>query len=365
MRVAILGGGQLAQMLAQAAAPLGIATRVLDPAADCCAGQVTEAVIGDYDDPAALAQLAADCDVATYEFENVPEQALQQLADRGVPIYPSVVALRTGRDRLLEKRLLSEQLGVPTAPWRRVDSLADLRAAVAELGLPALLKTRTLGYDGKGQSLLQHDTDIARAWQQLGGVPLILEGLVRFDREVSIIAARGRDGAVVYYPLVENRHRDGILRYSQALPNDPLQAQAEQAMGRLLDALDYVGVAALELFDVAGTLLANEMAPRVHNSGHWSLEGALTSQFANHLRAICGMPLGATKLLGCSAMINLIGTPPPAAALRGIDGVVLHDYGKDPRPGRKVAHIGVVAESAERLQQRVAAVWQRLPETAP
>ncbi|SCZ55249.1 5-(carboxyamino)imidazole ribonucleotide synthase [Thiohalomonas denitrificans] len=359
MKVGIIGGGQLARMLALAGHPLGIETVVLDPAADACAGAVTQQLQGAYDDRDQLKALADAVDVVTYEFENVPEQAVQSLADLA-SVHPSPNALATGRDRLREKTLLSTTLGIPTAPFATVDSREELESATASIGLPAVLKTRTLGYDGKGQYVLRSTADIDTAWAELGGVPLILEGFVEFEREVSIIAARSRNGEIRCYPLTENVHISGILRFSHCRPGDPQQAAAEDYIGRLLESLDYVGVVALELFQAGDRLLANEMAPRVHNSGHWTIEGAETSQFENHLRAICGLPLGPTTPVGYSAMFNLIGDLPDTAAILAIPGAHLHAYGKAAREGRKVGHITVRAENTTELKRRMEKVRDTL-----
>ncbi|MBE0511203.1 MAG: 5-(carboxyamino)imidazole ribonucleotide synthase [Chromatiales bacterium] len=350
MKIGIVGAGQLARMIALAGYPLEMQFLFLDPSADACAAPLGELLLGDYDDPALLQRLAAEADVVTYEFENVPPASIAYLEGH-CPVYPNSRSLATARDRLHEKTLLN-QLGIVTAPFAAVDSLAELQQAVSELGLPAVLKTRTLGYDGKGQAVLRKPDDIEAAWQQLGGVPLILEGFVNFTREVSIIAVRGRDGECRFYPLAENTHRNGILHLSVSCPNDPLQGQAEAYADKLLAALDYVGVMALELFQADDTLIANEMAPRVHNSGHWSIEGAETSQFENHLRAIAGLPLGSTAARGHAAMLNYIGELPDTHKVLAA-GAHLHRYGKAPRPGRKVAHATVCATDAQALQRRL------------
>ena len=336
MLLGIVGGGQLARMLALAAAPLGVRCRVLDPAADACAAAVAEQVRADYDDAEGLRQLAEDADCVTFEFENVPAASLDYL-DGDVTVFPPSHSLATARDRFTEKTLF-RNLDIATAAYRAVDTRGDLTAALAEIGLPAVLKTRTLGYDGKGQAVLRTDADVETAWARLGGVPLIVEAFVPFTREVSIIAVRGRDGAVAFYPLTENVHRDGILHLSRPCGADALQGEAEEYARRLLGALNYVGVLALELFEVDGQLLANEFAPRVHNSGHWTIEGAETSQFENHVRAVLGLPLGPTAAVGHSVMVNFVGALPARAAVPGIAGVHLHYYGKEPRPGRKVGH---------------------------
>ncbi len=345
MIVGVIGGGQLARMMALAGIPLGMRFVFLDPAEDACAAVLGEHLLGDYDDEALLSVMADMCDVITYEFENVPASAIAFL-DGKIEVHPSEKALATARDRLNEKSLF-KNLGIDTVPFATVDSLEELRAAVADIGLPAILKTRTLGYDGKGQALMRSDEDVTKAWEELGGVPLILEGFARFQREISIISVRGRDGEVRFYPLSENHHRDGILDTATSLPKDPKQAQAEGYAQRILEELGYVGVMALELFDTGEALLANEMAPRVHNSGHWSIEGAETSQFENHMRAVAGLPLGSTAARGYAKMVNFIGEVPPAAEVLAVANAHLHDYDKEPKPGRKVGHVTYWSEVQE------------------
>jgi 5-(carboxyamino)imidazole ribonucleotide synthase len=335
--VGVIGGGQLARMLAMAGHPWAHRFVFLDPAPDACAGPLGELITAPYDCERALLQLAEQADVVTFDFENVPARSLEFLAGR-VPVYPGARALGVAQDRLHEKALFGE-LGMATADFVPVAGAAELPRAVAELGLPAVLKTRTHGYDGKGQWLLRAAADVAAAGRTLGDQPALLEKLVPFDREVSLIAVRGRDGAVACYPLSENTHRDGILHLSLCRPGDPMQAVAEAQTRGLLDVLDYVGVLAVEFFQVGNQLLANEFAPRVHNSGHWTIEGAETSQFENHLRAVLGLPLGSTRARGAHAMLNLIGAVPDAARVLAIPGAHLHDYGKEPRPRRKVGHI--------------------------
>jgi len=360
--VGILGGGQLGRMLALAGYPLGLRFRVLDPNPESPAGHMAELHIGAYDDPIALASFADGLDAATYEFENVPDVAARTLGDR-VPVFPPAGALQIAQDRLAEKALF-RSLGIPLALYAAVGSPADLPAAVERVGAPAILKTCRLGYDGKGQATINTPADAAAAWDALGGVPCVLEARILLRRELSIIAVRGQDGSTAFYPLTQNTHRDGILRVSIAPAPDvdgPLQLAAEQYIGRILHTLAYVGVLSLELFvdDRDGRLLANEIAPRVHNSGHWTIEGAGTSQFENHLRAVVGLPLGSTAPRGHSAMVNVIGAFPPAADLLAIPGAHLHDYGKSPRPGRKLGHVTVTTETtAERddLLARVQAI---------
>jgi 5-(carboxyamino)imidazole ribonucleotide synthase len=307
-------------MLALVGIPLGLSFRFLDPAADAPAGEVGELLVGAYDDPELLDRLADEAAAVTYEFENVPVDAA-----RRVGAVPDAVALDAARDRLVEKQLFRE-LGIPTV---RIDDEVET--------YPALLKSRFLGYDGKGQRLVE-------TWP--GTVPgHVLEERVSFDRELSLLAVRGRDGETRFYPLVENVHGDGILRTSRAPAAEAPQTEAEEYGTRLLDALGYVGVLALELFDVGGKLLANEFAPRVHNTGHWTIEGAATSQFENHLRAILGLPLGSTESRP-SLLVNLIGALPPQRDVLAIPGAHLHVYGKEPRPGRKVGHVTLVEPTA-------------------
>ena len=345
MRVGIIGAGQLGQMLGYAARDLGIECRFLDPSEQPPAASAGEVVRAAFDDQAALEALAAECDVITYEFENVEVDALRALAER-VPVWPPVEALRQAQDRIDEKALF-ETVDIPLPGYRQVDSHDDLRAAADALGLPVVLKTRRFGYDGKGQFVVREAAQIDEAWDALGGQPLIAEAFVPFDFEVSVIGARGQDGSIVTWPLVRNVHRDGILSTSiSPAGDDALSSLARDYMTRLLGHLDYVGVLALELFVVGDRLLANEFAPRVHNSGHWTIEGSETSQFTNHMLAVCGRALGPTGPVGHSGMVNLVGSMPGAA--RSLPGArtTLHDYGKAPRPGRKLGHITAVAESA-------------------
>ena len=321
--VGVIGGGQLGRMLALAGIPLGLSFRFLDPAPDASAGEIGELLVGAYDDPALLDRLADGAAAVTYEFENVPVGAAQR-----VGAVPAAAALEASQDRLVEKRLF-RRLGIPTA---RIDDEVE--------AFPAILKTRRLGYDGKGQRLL------SGPWT--GAVPgHVLEERVPFDRELSLLAVRGRNGETRFWPLVENVHEDGILRSSRAPALDAPQAAAEEYGRRLLDQLGYVGVLALELFEVGGRLLANELAPRVHNSGHWTIEGAATSQFENHLRAILGLPLGSTASRP-ALLRNLIGTAPAAHAVLAVPGAHLHLYGKQPRPGRKLGHVTLVEPTPER-----------------
>ena len=367
MKVGVLGGGQLARMLAQAGRPLGVECVFLCPDPHACARAFGEQVCAAYDDPDGQRRLADWADVLTYEFENVPVAAVESL-ERLRPVYPSSAALAASQDRLVEKRRF-QALGLATADYRAVETLSDLHAAAAEMGLPAILKSRVQGYDGKGQTLVRHLADLPAARDIVGHVPSILEAVVPFDRELSIIAARARTGAIVFYPLSENHHRQGVLRLSLSRAGDVMQEQAESMIRRLLDDLDYVGVLALELFQVGDRLLVNEMAPRVHNSGHWTIEAAPTSQFENHLRAICGLPLGPTTPIQQAAMVNFIGDVPPEAEVTAIAGASHHVYGKAARPGRKVGHVTLTGGPGEpeRFDRRLARLLEvaGVPEITP
>ncbi|NJD31985.1 MAG: 5-(carboxyamino)imidazole ribonucleotide synthase [Gammaproteobacteria bacterium] len=355
MKIGVIGAGQLGRMLALAGYPLALQFRFLDSSASSPGGQVAPIVTGAFDDPGSLERLAADVDLVTYEFENVPVAALQKVA-RTHAVWPPVEALRVSQDRLLEKQLF-EKLRIPTPAFRAIDSLGDLEAGVKALGLPCVLKTRRLGYDGKGQRDLRKPADVEPAGRALGGVPLILEGFVDFEREVSIVGVRSTTGEVRCYPIVANTHREGILRVTLAPHRHPaLQKAAETHLKRVMKHFGYAGVLTIEFFVRRGKLVANEMAPRVHNSGHWTIEGAATSQFENHLRAILGLPLGDTRPVGHCAMINFIGGMPPRDEVLALPGVHWHDYGKEPRPGRKVGHCTIVAGSAverDRLVRKV------------
>jgi 5-(carboxyamino)imidazole ribonucleotide synthase len=319
--VGVIGGGQLGRMLALAGIPLGLSFRFLDPSPQAPAGEVGELLVGAYDDPVLLDRLADGAAVVTYEFENVPVEAA-----RRVGAVPAPAALEASQDRLVEKRLF-RRLGIPTT---RIDDEVET--------FPALLKSRRLGYDGKGQRLVE-----TRPGTDPGHV---LEERVAFDRELSLLAVRGRDGDTRFYPLVENEHEGGILRTSRVPAAGAPQAEAEEYGARLLDELGYVGLLALELFEVEGALLANELAPRVHNTGHWTIEGAVTSQFENHLRAILGLPLGSTEWRP-SLLVNLIGSTPRPADVLAVPGAHLHLYGKEHRPERKLGHVTLVEPTAE------------------
>ncbi len=362
MKIGILGAGQLGRMLALAGLPLGFEFIFLDPAADACAAALGDHLRADYADPAALARFCAHAKLVTYEFENVPVSIAERIAG-GLPLYPGIPALRTSQDRLAEKQMFT-QLGIDVPLYHRVDSRAELSAAAAHTGLPAVLKTRRMGYDGKGQIVLHDEHALDQAWTQLGGHPLILEAFVPFKRELSCLAVRSRDDSVRFYPVVENQHLDGILRVSRPRLDDPLQAKAQDYSTRVLKRLDYVGVLAVEFFDLGDRLLANEIAPRVHNSGHWSIEGAVCSQFENHLRAISGLPLGETRSREPSAMINCIGRMPTLSQIAALPHTHLHDYGKPAKPLRKLGHVTVLAEDDETLEARIKTI-QALTPTEP
>ena len=352
MRIGVLGGGQLGRMLALAGYPLGLTFRFLDPSPEACAGQVGELLVGPFQDKGLLERFAQGLDLVTYEFENVPVAAARFLEGL-LPVYPPPKALEVAQDRLLEKTFF-QGLGVPTPPFHPVDRLPDLEEGLRHVGLPALLKTRRGGYDGKGQALVRAPEEAEAAFHALGGKGLILEGFVPFDRELSILAVRGTTGEVAFYPLVENHHQGGILRLSLAPAPGASEALGKKAEGyarKALEALGYVGVLALEFFQVGEELLFNEMAPRVHNSGHWTIEGAETSQFQNHLRALLGLPLGSTAPRGHSAMVNLIGLRPDFQEVLKVPGAHLHWYGKAVRPGRKVGHITLRRDSREALEE--------------
>lgn len=346
--IGIIGGGQLGRMLAMAAARLNFRTVILEPQADCPAAQLANAQItAAYDDPDALDRLAAMADVVTYEFENVPVGAAERLAAR-LPVYPPPRALEVAQDRLTEKRFLND-CGIPTADFRAVDSDADLAAALEEFGHRGVLKTRRLGYDGKGQKVYRGPEDSpAGGYAELGSVPLILESFVPFEREISIIAARGIDGSVACYDPAENVHRNGIL-HTSTLPasiGPETAAAARAAAESLLERLGYVGVVGMEFFVLAdGRLIANEIAPRVHNSGHWTEAACIVSQFEQHIRAVAGLPLGNPQRHSDCVMTNLIGDDIDRVPdwLKTDDGLV-HLYGKtESRPGRKMGHVTVLS----------------------
>jgi 5-(carboxyamino)imidazole ribonucleotide synthase len=359
MTIGVLGAGQLGRMMALAGYPLALDFLFLDREAGTPAHQVAPSLLGSFTDTRLLAQLAERCSVVTFDWENVPSAALDHLETR-TRIAPPRAALATAQDRLLEKALFA-QLRIPTNRSCAVDCIADLQNALHRIGLPGVLKTRRLGYDGKGQQVLRKRADIDAAWEQLGSSPLLYEEMVPFDYEVSAIGVRGQNGQFAMYPLNRNLHRDGILRLTRApWKSAALTAAARRYLRKVMEYFDYVGVLTIEFFVHRGRLLANEMAPRVHNSGHWTIEGAVTSQFENHLRAIAGLPLGSTAARGHSAMLNLIGTMPEAGTLLGEPGLHLHDYGKAPRPGRKLGHVTIVESTAKAADLRARRLLRRI-----
>jgi 5-(carboxyamino)imidazole ribonucleotide synthase len=372
--IGILGGGQLGYMLALAGYPLGLRFRFLDPSPEAPVGRIAQRVTADFDDQAALEKFASGLELVTYEFENVPVAATRFLSER-VPVFPPPAALEVAQDRLQEKALF-RKLGIATTEFAPVHNLKSLDAAVAAIGLPAVLKTSRLGYDGKGQWTIRTAADVEKLKHEITdtfvkgpsvngaqssreSAPFILERFITFTRELSILGVRARNGDIVFYPLVQNRHHGGILRLSIAPAPSlalGLQRQAEDIARRILTELDYAGVLAIEFFEDQGRLVANEMAPRVHNSGHWTIEGAVTSQFENHLRAVLDLPLGSTKVYGFAAMLNLIGETPDRAEVLAIPGAHLHLYGKSPRPGRKLGHITLWTSSFEELSASLRAL---------
>ncbi len=354
MKIGVIGGGQLGRMLALAGTPLGMNFAFLDPAPDACAQALGEHIRADYSDQNHLRQLADEVDLVTFEFESVPAETVAFLS-QFVPVYPSAESLRIARDRWFEKSMFRE-LGIPTPEFANILSQADLNDAVATIGLPAVLKTRTLGYDGKGQKVLRQPEEVTDAFAELGSVPCILEGFVPFSGEVSLVAVRGREGETRFYPLVHNTHEAGILRLSVASSAHPLQSLAEDYVRRVLEKLNYVGVLAFEFFEVDGGLKANEIAPRVHNSGHWTIEGAECSQFENHLRAVAGLPLGSTAKVGESAMLNFIGSVPDVSAVIAVEDCHLHHYGKAFKAGRKVGHATLRCVDQATLAARISDV---------
>ncbi|MDQ3516206.1 MAG: 5-(carboxyamino)imidazole ribonucleotide synthase [Gemmatimonadota bacterium] len=356
MNIGVLGAGQLGRMLALGGRSQGATFKFFDPNPESPAREVGDLTAAGYEDTAALERFAEGLDVVTYEFESIPVAAVEVVAKR-VPVFPPVQALRVAQDRVLEKRCF-QHMGIRTAPSRDVSSRGDLDKAAHEIGLPAVLKTRRLGYDGKGQVVIREESDLDAAWEALGGVPLILEQHIEFDRELSMIAARSRDGETVFYPLVENQHDSGILSCSFA-PADVSEAKTRSARDyarRLMSSFDYVGVLALEMFEAGDKLIANEIAPRVHNSGHWTIEGAETSQFENHVRAICGSSLGGAGAVGYSMMLNVLGTAPDTAQIESVPGAKVHMYGKSPAPRRKLGHVTIGGADQNDVRERATIV---------
>ncbi len=343
--IGILGGGQLGRMLAVAASRLGLKTHIYSDEPNAPAFDVAaHSAIGGYDDEKSLAGFAANVDVITCEFENVPANALE-VAGRAAPVFPSAKSFAVAQDRLAEKDFVSA-LGIAVAPYAAVASLDELRAGLARVEAPALLKTRRFGYDGKGQILIHTEAEAESAWETIGGVPSVLEGVVRFEREVSVIAVRGQDGTVQFYDVVENVHQGGILATSRvpARISDSIVFEARNIAGKIAEALGHVGVLCVEMFEREGEtphLIVNEFAPRVHNSGHWTIDACLISQFENHVRAICGWPLGDVARHSDAVMTNLIGADVDAWPMLAAEpATAVHLYGKaEARPGRKMGHV--------------------------
>ncbi|MGA8426084.1 MAG: 5-(carboxyamino)imidazole ribonucleotide synthase [Candidatus Dormiibacterota bacterium] len=365
-QIGCLGGGQLGQMLALAGAPLGLRFTFLEPNPSAAAGQVGRQLVGSYDDPRLLAQLAASSDLITFEFESVPESSAQLLT-RSCPVFPPPRALAVAQDRLLEKQLFN-QLEILSSTYAEVSSDTDLVAAISQVGVPARLKSRRLGYDGHGQALVLEPGELESAWFELDRVPAILERVVPFERELSALSVRAQSGEVGSYPLVENHHEAGILRLTLAPApgvTAQLESQAAAISAALLEQLEYVGLLAVELFQVEGRLFANEIAPRVHNSGHWTMDGAHCSQFENHLRAGLDWPLGETSNTGYTAMLNILGEEPEPAEVLSLPDAHLHLYGKDPRPGRKLGHVNINGTDPRQVTAQLQALARALSVTLP
>ena len=360
--IGILGGGQLGLMLAQAALPLGIRCVFLEDSPNCPARLLGQVFSSEQFD-----EFSQSCDIFTLEFENTPLKPAQVL-ESTKQLYPSSFALSVAQDRLNEKNLFN-QLSIATVPFLAVNHKEDIQKAITTLGLPLVLKTSRGGYDGKGQFVLKTADQMDTAWAELGEAtktaPLIAEGFINFEREVSIIAVRGQTGEIRYYPLAQNEHHDGILAKSTVpAPNtEHLTQQAQHNIKKLLEHLNYVGVLTLELFVTPDGLLANEIAPRVHNSGHWSIEGAVCSQFENHIRAVAGLPLGDTSITKPSVMLNVIGKYPVLADVLAIEGVHVHNYDKAEREVRKIAHITVMPSDSSQLEAAVSQVAALLSTT--
>lgn len=363
LRIGVLGGGQLGRMMALAGYPLNLSFAFFDKAVDCPSAALGPRFGDDSYSEASLQAFIDSADVFTYEFENIPTQWVESIAQRK-PVYPGVKSLAVSQNRLNEKQLFAS-LNIPSARYHEIRSESDLQAAVTALGLPLVVKTVTEGYDGKGQFLLRDAEQISQCWQKLGvSTPLIAEEFIQFKRELSILAVRGQDGATLFYPLAENHHHGGILSHS-IVPaphlDENTQLTAERYISSILRELGHVGVLTLELFETRHGLMANETAPRVHNSGHWSIEGAHSSQFENHVRAVAGLPLGSTRAEKPSAMINIIGKHPSSHDVLNVTDAHLHLYGKSEREGRKLGHITVTADSYPELEMRMSRLAEVLP----
>lgn len=359
MKIGVLGAGQLGRMLALAGYPLAKDFVFYDMSGNPSAG-IGETIV----DPEGqrLDDFLAKVDRVTYEFEHLPVEVAEKLATQK-PVHPCARALQVCQNREAEKTLFGE-LGIPTPKWKVADSAESLKAAAQELGCPVVAKSITEGYDGKGQAVLKTPEEAEEAWKSIGHPRLMVEKFVNFQREVSIIAVRAEDGDVAFYPMAENSHHEGILRYSIAPApglQPHVQEDAELYIKALLNELNYVGVLTLELFETPEGLMANEMAPRVHNSGHWTIEGAMTSQFENHIRAVSGHPLGNVTARGVSCMINIIGEHGDLERILELPYARVHLYNKGERPGRKLGHVNILADSYEELVWRVMTCAQFLP----
>jgi 5-(carboxyamino)imidazole ribonucleotide synthase len=366
MKVLVLGAGQLARMMSLAGTPLNLKVSAYDVNSDTIVDPVTQQQLG-----TGLAQAIANADVITSEFEHIP-YPVQELCQQSGKFLPNSTAIKAGGDRRQEKQLL-DKAGVTNAAYKIVVTEQDFYQAIEQLGLPLVLKSALAGYDGKGQWRLKTQADAQAVWadiqQFMAGADhtlpqaIVAEQFVRFDREVSLVGARNQAGDMVVYPLTENHHVAGVLAVSLALPGQQeLQQQAKQMFEAVASALDYVGVLALEFFQVGDQLLVNEIAPRVHNSGHWTQQGADTCQFENHLRAVCGLPLGSTALVRPTLMVNILGEDHVSPAVLSLPSCHLHWYGKSKRPGRKMGHINLSAASTSELAQRFDLLRQHLPE---
>lgn len=344
MMISVFGGGQLARMLALAGIPLGHRFRFLDPTPDPPASRLGEHIRASFDDVTALKHLATGADVVTYEFENVPHRSVRTVS-AVTSVHPTPDCLEIMQERLAEKKLFI-LLDIPTPRFSAIDTPEDVTGALESVGLPCMVKTRRSGYDGKGQRVVRTMADAEDLWLAMGGVALIVEEFVSFSREVSLLSVRDVAGNIVHYPLTESVHEGGILRCSKAPISSALQAEAERYATAVLTNFGYVGVLCIEFFECDGRLLANEMAPRVHNSGHWTIEGAECSQFENHIRAITGMPLGSVTMMAPVMMLNMIGVYPDLTSLLREPGAHVHLYDKSPAPGRKIGHVTLRGETA-------------------
>lgn len=354
MKIGILGGGQLAQMLALAGIPLGFRFVFYEPASECCASALGEHHCGAYDDEDSLRRFAEKVEIITYEFENVSIDAINFL-NKIKKVYPSQIALESTQDRWVEKSLF-KTLNIDTPEFCKIETFQEVENAIKKMGLPLVLKSRTGGYDGKGQVVIRQLEEALEKFNTTSKKNLIAEAWVPYQREVSVVAVRNSQGQMKYYDLVENIHQDGILQRSFNRPNDLNHKKACELISLLMNHLNYVGVLALELFEVKGGFLANEYAPRVHNTGHWTIEGAKTSQFENHLRAVVGLPLGSTQSIGFSSMVNFIGKVASFEKLKDFQDGHFHDYGKISRGGRKVGHFTIVGNDKRIVENQAAEI---------